>query len=218
MHFDQFLRSFAGHPAVQLVAQYRYCRAGGPGSHQLVGNLPAEGPAVASHLQQDQSRGHADSNAGFSHPKRCPCRKWKNWPKTRFLPQATPSSRVVLGEHQRRTASGGPHSGGTPTALLASGLNRRYAHPALANRQRQPGEGKFRWSFARRGPSSLILTNSSAGADYKPHHPSAYGKNAPVRLSRTSPTVVDSAENVKQAAWVNSTPAVLSQHPASARH
>ncbi len=44
----------------------------------------------------------------------------------------------------------------------------------------------------------------------------AYRNGAPVRLTDVA-TVIDSAENVQQAAWMNTTPAVIAQHSTPAR-
>ena len=105
-------------PCSSTVAQYRYCRAGGAGGHQLVGNLPAEGPAVASHLQQDQSRGHADSNAGSDVRNAAHAASGRTGRNQARAEDLTVSRRGP-GEHQRRTASG-VRIQANPTALAST--------------------------------------------------------------------------------------------------
>jgi multidrug efflux pump len=92
-----------------------------------------------------------------------------------------------------------------PTALAAYGMSLETLRAALASQNVNQAKGNFD------GPTESWTINDNdqlqSGADYRPIV-IAYRNGAPVRLSDVA-TVVDSAENVKQAAWYNTTPAVI---------
>ncbi len=92
-----------------------------------------------------------------------------------------------------------------PTALASYGLSLEDLRTALSQANVDQAKGTFdgprqSWTI---GANDQILI----GSQYSPLI-IAYRNGAPVRLSDVA-TVVDSAENVKQAAWVNTTPTVL---------
>ncbi len=92
-----------------------------------------------------------------------------------------------------------------PTALASFGMSLEDLRTALSNANVNQAKGNFdgpqqAWTI---GANDQLLTGSS----YAPIIV-AYRNGAPVRLSDVA-AVVDSAENVKQAAWVGPTPAVL---------
>ncbi len=92
-----------------------------------------------------------------------------------------------------------------PTALASFGMSLEDLRLALGLANVDQAKGNFdgpqqSWTI---GANDQLLT----GASYAPII-IAYRKGAPVRLSDVA-TVVDSAENVKQAAWVGTTPAVI---------
>src|SRR5581483_5157555 len=105
--------------------------------------------------------------------------------------------------------SGGQRPGvrvqANPTALASYGLSLEDLRTALGTANVNQAKGNFD------GPSQAWTIQSNdqliSGDEYKPII-IAYRNGAPVRVSDVA-NVVDSAENVKQAAWVNSTPAVL---------
>ena len=105
--------------------------------------------------------------------------------------------------------SGGQRPGvrvqANPTALASYGLSLEDLRTALASANVNQAKGNFD------GPAEAwtIQANDQliSGDEYKPIV-IAYRNGAPVRLTDVA-KVVDSAENVKQAAWVNTTPAVL---------
>jgi multidrug efflux pump len=105
--------------------------------------------------------------------------------------------------------SGGQRPGvrvqANPTALASYGLSLEDLRTALAAANVNQAKGNFD------GPAQAWTIQSNdqliSGDDYKPIV-IAYRNGAPVRLTDVA-TVVDSAENVKQAAWVGKTPAVL---------
>ena len=107
------------------------------------------------------------------------------------------------------TISGGQRPGvrvqANPMALASYGLGLEDVRTALAAANVNQAKGNFD------GPTQAWTIQSNdqliAADDYKPII-IAYRNGAPVRLSDVA-TVVESAENVKQAAWVNTTPAVL---------
>ena len=93
-----------------------------------------------------------------------------------------------------------------PTALASYGLSLEDLRTALGAGQRQPGQGQLRRTSAQAftiGANDQLLSSD----DYQPLI-MAYRNGAPVRLSDVA-TVVDGAENVQQAAWMNTTPAVI---------
>jgi multidrug efflux pump len=92
-----------------------------------------------------------------------------------------------------------------PTALSAYGLGLEELRAAVAAANVDQAKGAFD------GPrqSSIIGANDQllTSKDYRPLI-IAYRNNAPVLLSEVA-DVIDDAENVKQAAWMNDAPAVL---------
>jgi multidrug efflux pump len=92
-----------------------------------------------------------------------------------------------------------------PTALSSYGLTMEDVRAALANANVNQAKGSFdgKTQSYTIGANDQLLTS----ADYLPLV-IAYKKGAPVRLSDVA-LVIDSAENVKQAAWMNETPAVI---------
>ncbi|MGD0884424.1 MAG: MdtB/MuxB family multidrug efflux RND transporter permease subunit [Thermodesulfovibrionales bacterium] len=92
-----------------------------------------------------------------------------------------------------------------PTVLAAYGLTLEDLRAAIAAANVNQAKGGFD------GPrqSSIIGANDQLlkSKDYRPVVV-AYRNNAPVLLSDVA-TVIDSAENVKLAAWMNETPAVI---------
>ncbi|HEV7734559.1 MAG TPA: multidrug efflux RND transporter permease subunit [Candidatus Binatia bacterium] len=92
-----------------------------------------------------------------------------------------------------------------PTALAAYGLSLEDVRTAVAAANVNQAKGGFdgphqSWVI---GANDQLLTSASYGPLVI-----AYRNNAPVRLSDVA-AVVDDAENVKQAAWMNDTPAVI---------
>ncbi len=92
-----------------------------------------------------------------------------------------------------------------PTALSSYGLTVEDVRAAIAQANVNQAKGSFD------GPRELyaIAANDQllSSEQYRPLV-IAYRNNAPVRLSDVA-NVVDSAENLKQAAWMNKTPAVI---------
>ena len=92
-----------------------------------------------------------------------------------------------------------------PTALSSYGLTVEDVRTAIAQANVNQAKGSFD------GPRELyaIAANDQllSSEQYKPLVV-AYKNNAAIRLSDVA-TVVDSAENLKQAAWMNETPAVI---------
>jgi multidrug efflux pump len=92
-----------------------------------------------------------------------------------------------------------------PTALSSYGLGMEDVRTAIANSNVNQAKGAFdgpQQSYSI-GANDQLLTS----ADYKPLI-IAYKNGAPVHLSDVA-RVIDAAENVKQAAWMDTTPAVL---------
>lgn len=92
-----------------------------------------------------------------------------------------------------------------PTALAAYGLTLEDVNLAINNANVNTPKGGFD------GPSQSYTINANdqllSSAVYKPLI-IAYKNGAPIRLSDVA-SVIDSAENIKQAAWMNRTPAII---------
>jgi len=92
-----------------------------------------------------------------------------------------------------------------PTALSSYGIGLEQIRTAIADANVDEAKGNFdgpRLAYTI-GDNDQLLT----AKDYKPLIV-AYSNGAPVRLSDVA-NVIDGAENVKQAAWMNMTPAVI---------
>ena len=112
--------------------------------------------------------------------------------------------RARLGE--RRPAAGGPHPREPDRARRLRAHARGRAAPPSP---RRTSTARRAASTARRARTrSARTTSSMSSADYRPVVIAVPERRArPARA--TSPTVVDDAENVRQAAWMNDTPAVI---------
>jgi multidrug efflux pump len=92
-----------------------------------------------------------------------------------------------------------------PTALASYGLSLEDIRTAMGNANVNLAKGNIetnRQAFTI-GANDQLMTS----AEYKPII-IAYRNGAPVRLADVA-TVIDGAENVRQAAWMNQTPAVI---------
>jgi multidrug efflux pump len=92
-----------------------------------------------------------------------------------------------------------------PTAMASYGLNLEDLHTAIVAANVNQAKGNFdgaRQSY-QIGANDQLLSSS----DYAPLI-IAYKKNAPVKLTDVA-TILDDVENVRQAAWMNETPAVI---------
>lgn len=92
-----------------------------------------------------------------------------------------------------------------PTALSAYGLTLENVRSAIVTANVNTPKGSFD------GPSESYIINANdqllTSVDYQPLI-IAYRNGAPVRLSDVA-HVIDAAENVQQAAWINTTPAII---------
>ncbi|HEY7181866.1 MAG TPA: efflux RND transporter permease subunit [Blastocatellia bacterium] len=92
-----------------------------------------------------------------------------------------------------------------PTALAAYGMSLEDLRAAIAASNVNQAKGNFD------GPKQAYTINANDQQTSSESYRStiiAYRNDAPVRLSDVA-TVIDDAENVKQAAWMNQTPAVI---------
>jgi multidrug efflux pump len=92
-----------------------------------------------------------------------------------------------------------------PTAVSAHGINLEDVRTAVQQTTLDLAKGSFdgpRQDYQIQANDQILTSN-----DFKPVIV-AYHNGAPVRLSDVA-NVIDSAENVKQAAWMNETPAVI---------
>ena len=138
---QQLRRQFGHHPAVQSEPQPGRGRTGGAGGHQCRGHLPAQRPAQSAGLQQGQSGGCADPDAGphFRYPAAAQGRRPGGYPAG---PEDLPTAGRGASQHQRRPAAGGADSG------QPHGPGRLWPDPGgPAHRhcrgQHQPGQGRL---------------------------------------------------------------------------
>jgi multidrug efflux pump len=92
-----------------------------------------------------------------------------------------------------------------PTALSSYGLTMEDVRAAIAQSNVNQAKGTF--DGARQSYSIWANDQLLSSAQYQPLI-IAYRNGAPVRLSDVA-TVIDDAENVRQAAWMGTTPAVI---------
>ncbi len=120
-------------------------------------------------------------------------------------PEDLAAARRRPGEHQRRPEAGGPHPGQPDRALVL----RPDAWRTCAPRSRAANVNQAKGSFDGTRQAYTIGANDQllTSDQYRPLVV-AYRNGAPVHLSDVA-TVIDDAENVKQAAWMNETPAVI---------
>lgn len=92
-----------------------------------------------------------------------------------------------------------------PNAMSAYGLTLEDVHNAIVNANTNQAKGNFD------GPHQAYTINANDqllnSEEYRPLIV-AYKNNAPIRLTDIA-QVIDDAQNVKQAAWMNTTPAVI---------
>ncbi len=92
-----------------------------------------------------------------------------------------------------------------PVALASYGMSLEDLRTALGQANVDSAKGNF--DGARQAWTIGANDQLMSAADYRPIV-IAYRRGAPVRLSDVA-AIIDGAENVKQAAWVNTTPAIL---------
>ena len=139
---DQFFQQFADHAAVFARSQHRRRRAGGAGRHQCSHDFSSQQSPGSSHLQQDESRRRADSDAGhyvFDGAAAESRRAGRN----AHGAENFPAQGRGPGEHQRRAASGRPGAGESHRAGILWTESGGSANGA-GQRQREPGQRQFR--------------------------------------------------------------------------
>ena len=200
---DQFLRIVGHHTSVRARTQHRCRRAGGAGgdqcSHQLSAkDLPT--PPVYSK----------------TNPADAPILTLALTSKTLPLPQVEELADTRLAQKISQlpgvglvSISGGQRPAvrvqANPTALAAYGMSLEDLRLALGQANVNQAKGNFdgpqqAWTI---GANDQLLS-----ADQYAPIIIAYRNGSPVRISDVA-TVIDSAENIRQAAWVNTTPAVI---------
>ena len=115
------------------------------------------------------------------------------------------AARRRAGEHQRRAAPGGADAGQSRRRWLPTASSLEDLRTAIAAANVNQAKGNFdgpQRAFTI-GANDQLLTSS----EYRPLIV-AYRNGAPVQLSDVA-DVIDDAENVKQAAWMNDVPAVI---------
>ncbi|MFI4937813.1 MAG: multidrug efflux RND transporter permease subunit [Candidatus Berkiellales bacterium] len=136
--------------------------------------------------------------------KTLPMPQVENYAETRFAQKISQLSGVGL-----VSISGGQRPAvriqANPNALAALGLSLESLHAAIAAANTNQAKGNFdgkELSYTINANDQLLTS-----AAYRPII-IAFHNGAPVRVSDVA-TVVDGAENVKLAAWMNETPAVI---------
>jgi multidrug efflux pump len=92
-----------------------------------------------------------------------------------------------------------------PTQLASYGLNLEDIHTAITNASLDAAKGSF--DGPREGYQIAANDQLTSAADYE-QLVVAYKNNAPIVMKDVA-RVVDSVENISQAAWMNTTPAVI---------
>ena len=116
------------------------------------------------------------------------------------------------GQHQRRPEAGGAHPGQSRRRSPSYGLSLEDLRTALAQANVNQAKGNFDGT----APGLHDRRQRPAAVERRvPAAVVAYRNGAPVRLSDVA-DVVDGAENVKQAAWMNDDAGGDPQHPAPA--
>lgn len=136
--------------------------------------------------------------------KTVPLTQVEDFAETRFAQKISQLSGVGL-----VSISGGQRPAvriqANPTALASYGLSMEDLRTAIANANTNQAKGNFdgaQLSYTINANDQLLTSDS-----YKPII-IAYQNNGPVRISDVA-NVIDGAENVKQAAWMNNEPAVI---------
>ena len=163
----------------------------------------AAGSAHPADLQQDQSGRHADSDPGAHVIHVSALESGRPGGHAAGAKDFAVAGRGA-GQHQRRTKAGGSHSSESHRALLLRNQSGGCAHRAPAT-SLDLAKGNFD------GPQQDYQIDANdqllTSKDFQPIVV-AYRNGAPVMLSDVA-QVIDGAENVKQAAWMNDTPAII---------
>ena len=196
-------RQFGHHPAIQPATQPGRGRTGGAGGHQSAATfLPRDLPNPPVYSKVNPADAPILTLALTSET--LPLPKVEDLADTRLAQKISQLPGVGL-----VSISGGQRPAvriqANPTALAAYGLTLEDLRTAIAAANTNQAKGGFD------GPrqSSIIGANDQlfTGQEYRPLIV-AFVNGAPVKLSDLA-DAVDSAENVKQAAWMNDTPAVI---------
>ena len=165
--------------------------------------LPPDLPEPAR-VQQGEPGRHADPHARADLDDPAAARRSRTWP-TRGWPRRSPSCRAWAWSASAAGSGPAVRVQANPTALAAYGLTLEDLRTAVAAANVNQAKGSFD------GPqqSSIIGANDQllTSRDYRPLIV-AYRNNAPVTLADVA-DVIDDAENVRQAAWMNDAPAVI---------
>ncbi|MBN9288153.1 MAG: hypothetical protein BGO43_13490 [Gammaproteobacteria bacterium 39-13] len=136
--------------------------------------------------------------------KMLPLPQVEDYAETRFAQKISQLSGVGL-----VSISGGQRPAvriqANPTTLAAYGLTLEDLHTAIANANTNLAKGNFdgkRLSYTINANDQLLTSEA-----YRPIV-IAFKNGGPIRISDVA-TVIDGAQNVKQAAWVDTTPAVI---------
>ena len=200
----QFRWQLGDHAAIQSQSEYRRGRAGSAAVHQRFGNvfLPADLPTPPLYSKTNPADTPILTLALTS--KTLPLSKVEDLADTRLAPKISQLPGVGL-----VSISGGQKPAvriqANPTALASYGLNLEDLRTALLAANVNQAKGNFD------GPHQAYQIGANdqllSSADYRPLI-IAYKNGAPVKLTDVA-TVTDDAENVRQAAWMNDTPAVI---------
>ena len=166
--------------------------------------LPSDLP-MPPHLQQDQSRRHADSDPGADSPTPCRFRRWRTWRIRAWRPRfrsCRASGLVSISGGQKPAV----RIQANPTALASYGLNLEDVRSAIMAANVNQAKGNFD------GPHQAYQIGANdqllSSADYR-----AADRGLPQRRAgeadRRGHRDQDDVENVRQAAWMNETPAVI---------
>ncbi len=169
------------------------------------GTFLPKGFPLRRFIQQNQSGGRADSDAGDYLGHVAASERGRACRNAHGAANFAAAGRRA-GQHQRRPAAAPCGCRPTLLALASYGLSLETLRTALSAAPMSTRPRETSTAPTRPGPSTTT-TSCRPAAEYAPII-IAYRNGAPVRLSDVA-TIIDGAENTKQAAWVNTTPAII---------
>ena len=199
----QLRRQLGHHARIQFEFEHRRRRAGGAAIHQCIRHLSAGGPADPPIYAKVNPADTPILTLALTSDA-LPLSKVEDLADTRLAPKISQLPGVGL-----VSISGGQKPAvriqANPTALASYGLNLEDLRNAITAANVNQAKGNFDGAHQayQIGANDQLLSS----ADYAPLI-IAYRNNGPVRVSDVA-TVVDDTENVRQAAWMNETPAVI---------
>ncbi len=200
---QQLLRQLGHHAAVQPERKHRRGRAGGAGVDQRGGDVSAQGPAQSADLQQGQSGGRAHPDAGDDLAT-MPLPQVEDLADTTFAQKISQLPGVGL-----VSISGGQKPAmriqANPVALASYGMSLETLRNVIAQVNVDQAKGQIdgpRQSYTIGANDQLMSSQDYAERDHRLQERQS-------GAAHRCRDVIEGAENSNQAAWMNTTPAVI---------